>query len=1159
MWLFYGYATRAEGLLASAHWRRHQITTLAGGVGLVEFQLAADDNAVNQLRNQLGHATTDLHVADNQTVTLRHGGLVFRPEVFSALRTPDPSGCPVSLSDQLTQTGAHWQLNPQQLVGALASHPTLPANEWEECLSRILRWISDSTGVDLAERDAGRLGNFEDMRYLCGSYDQPDGLRHRPEPATENRGASVVVWLERPLAAQSPLLVGCRLFNGHPRQSRTLLLNEVRRWPGAGTAPLRFTASEPISSYELCVWEERSGRLLAQQDKWVLRRIGADMAIADPARFVSTEWDRGLPGRLRRRVAAETAVTHEPLEVGGYQADPWVTAEDNKRMLLHQLGAESGAGRFFPAGDEHHVESMMFLARLMNRRGVQRVLIADPYLDASAVNALLVRVRDVPEVVLLSSHDQAPPAEPAPPAQQAEPENWWKGSWRGTACHWLGVIVDRCRQEHAPAANVEPTTDSTVALVAACNEQVGALPRKLSVVNVRSADGKGKQFHDRNVLVEFMDGAREVWSLTNSLSMVARRYPLLITLTDPNVGRAVAAHLAQLQSGQVAGRPDLQSDVLWEKPTRTPPQPPPAAPPPPRSPFQSEASILQVLAGDVAPSERLTQALNRGLLEPERGPARTNWRVPQPARAEVAAKGVAAIQSGGVSAVEVLRALGEWEYFGGLSERDYGFDATIVQTAEAALRAILSSANRSDLSSPLDLSSVASFPECFDELRHYVNANAPGDIEPRGVHGLSFIADVLWRLAPERLVAVAVETGGSRIPAWLATNIGSVPSGQLQALLQSGQPRMIALGITLFWDRSLPRANPLGNRIAALDTEMATAGIAPFDRFLTALAVCVPGSRSGMNLQQALTTFLGQAPTELDDASRDRLVEVLSPLGGFQGIVRVSAVACVIPAPAVAERLHTWVIERTLEYLHFRGAPVPDWDSRSPAWNNPEMRAAFAESYWRLHGTRAPERFVTDVLRRLNLRSIDAPLFPTRDYGSWSDQVTGLLWGLLLGVALVDGAPAAERPAALARIRVELIRCLAQFRPSVWHSYGDFHGLFASIVATISVWVDDAAADADRTAWDNLLLQPMVPEIWKLYAMLHSSRLTERHIGDLAAWAQDPASSASLCDLHRVTSTRSALLAALHDRKTSVPNVAPNLDAIEARFVTWWDVRYLLA
>ena len=252
---------------------RHQIDTFNGGVNLVEYQWAADDAAVLAFRGNLAQVSTTLTLANHQTVAVQHGGLITRPDVVSALPTADSAGVPASLSDQLARAAAHWQAKPGTLVDALKSHAALLAEEREECLGRVLNCISDATGIDLLGRDAGRFGNFEDMRYLVGSYDQPDGLRHRPEPATGHAGASVLVWIEPPLSALSPLLIGCRLFNGHPRDGRTLVFDEVRRWPGLGTQPLHFTASEPISSYELSVWAEADGRLLARQDEWVLRSI----------------------------------------------------------------------------------------------------------------------------------------------------------------------------------------------------------------------------------------------------------------------------------------------------------------------------------------------------------------------------------------------------------------------------------------------------------------------------------------------------------------------------------------------------------------------------------------------------------------------------------------------------------------------------------------------------------------------------------------------------------------------------------------------------------------------------------------------------------------------------------------------------------------------
>jgi hypothetical protein len=218
---------------------------------------------------------------------------------------------------------------------------------------------------------------------------------------------------------------------------------------------------------------------------------------------------------------------------------------------------------------------------------------------------------------------------------------------------------------------------------------------------------------------------------------------------------------------------------------------------------------------------------------------------------------------------------------------------------------------------------------------------------------------------------------------------------------------------------------------------------------------------------------------------------------------------------------------------------------------------AFARSFWHLHAAQAPARYVTDILKKLNSRAVDAPLYPTREYGRWSEQITALLWGMTLGVAVVDGAPGGNRLAALQHIRPELIKFLGEFRPGLWHRYGDFWGLLTSIVETLSAWVDDPAAPpANRTTWDNLLLRPIVPELWKLYGVVGSNQLTQNHMADLATWVQDPASSPSLCERPRRAPTRSALVASLEARKAALPPLAPALDAVSAALTAWWDARY---
>ena len=1139
-WLFYGYATRAEGLPPSG-WRRQQVATF-NGVELVEFQRAADDAAVAAFRAGLHQATTTIDLGGGQSAAVEHGGLKARPDVFACPKTPDPAGVPVSLSDQLATAGTHWQLAPAALVRALYAHPALPPDEREDCLSRILTRIGESTGVDFLGHDAGRFGNFEDIRFLLGSYDQPDGLCHHPERATDQAGASVVCWIEPPLSASSPLLIGCRLFSGPPRDGRTLVLDVVRRWPGPGAAPLRFTAAEPITSYELSVWAEEGGKLLARQDHWVLREVATGLALDDPARAVTTAWDREFTEPLRQRVAAETGVTHSPLVVGGYRRDPWVEAEDRKRSFLRQLGPGAGTGRFFPAGQDHHVETILFLARLMIRREVRRVVIADPYLDKAAVESLLVRIRDVPELVVLSSHDR-PAAEPD--------DGWWKGSPAKTACHWLTAAENALFGRTAPPATEEPTAG----LVRTCEQYRAALPDRVTVVNVRHANGAGRKFHDRAVLVDLEHGVREVWSLTNSLSMLARRYPLLVTRVPPEVARSVAEHLAQLERGQVPGQPDLVADVLWQKPAPGGGNAPPTTAN--RPGFGSHERVLALLAPDVPAQERLGEALARGLLEPEAGPGQTTWRVPDPRLAEVAAACALAVQAGNADAVSDLRALGEWEYFGGPDLSAYAFDAPVVPAAEAALRAVLTDSPEPPTRSPLDVSRPATFPECLDELRLFVIQHAPMDYEPRGVPGLQFAAGILWRLAPDRLVAVAEGVGGRRLTGWLAAEASQLVAAQSQALLQSENTRVVALGVVLLWDRTFHGLAAPGPRTAAVEAELAAAHVPQLDRFLAELALTVPACPTAAALGDAVAACLNQAPAALDEPAFERLVSILSIDGPVHRIVRVEGLAKAVPTAAVAARLHQWCVDEVLSHLHFRNAPPPIRDNKSPRWKDAAVPAAFAGAWWRRHGAQAPALLATDVLRRLHVRAVDAPLYPTRDYSRWSELVSGLLWGIRLGVAVVGAATPADRPAALQRIFPELIRLLEVFRPGLWHRYGDFDGLLAATVDTLSAWTDDpTSAPAHRVAWDALVARPVVPGLWRIRAVLASKHLTQLHAAQLPAWAADPSSSPSLTDLPRRAATRAGFNAAVAARKADLTALAATLDAAASALTAWWDARY---
>ncbi len=856
-WLFYGYATPADGFPAG-NWQVREIARV-NGVRLLQCHRFADTQTLDAFRAALGGSHSVIERHGQPPLAIEHGGLRQRPTVYAATKTFLPAGTPVSLSDQLAQIDGYWQLNPDALIAGLYAHPQLPNGERQDCLARILSRIQGETGIQIAGRDAGRLGNFEVVRYVVGSYDQPDGLVHRPERPPAGGGAAVVVWIEHPLATQAPLMVGCRMYNGHPRDLRTLVADEVQRWPPVGANTLRFTALEPISSYELSVWTE-GGRFLARQDESVLRQFHGEIAIADQGAAVTTPWDESLPQNQRLRVLQATGVARQPFRVGGNAADPWVAAEDRKRTILNELGPTTGSGRFFPAGQEHHVEAILFLARLITRPGVRRVILADPYLDHAAVESLLVRVRDVPELVVLTSHDRPQPLGRKP--------------LNVILCEALECFTRFvCRLPRGEREAVPE--DSVQMLVEGCNCYRDSLPRRMRVFNLQSNEGgRGRQFHDRMVLIELGDEGRELWSLTNSIKMLARRCPVIAARMDPDVTASVAAYLGQLEAGALPGRNDLRAVLVWEKSA-------PALPGtgattrPPDSPLWVDR-VLSLLRPAVPPHERLQSAIRDGLLEVDVRPGTTTWRVSDATRAGVVGVITDGLHAQGADLHDV-RAVATWAYHGGPQAEEYPLDERAV---EALVAALTQSLGERPVPSPHrggahDMTAKELAPEALNAARLYVNHNAPGDLHAGSVPELDFLGEALWRLAPERLIAIEEATRSSRIAGWLAANAHGLTPMQRQAILQSNNGRLRALGVVILWDRDLDNNATAVARLDALTSDLVQAAVPPMEILLLSIVLAMQDAESVESLREQLAAALARHNGPLGEAGRARVITTL--------------------------------------------------------------------------------------------------------------------------------------------------------------------------------------------------------------------------------------------------------------------------------------------
>jgi hypothetical protein len=765
-------------------------------------------------------------------------------------------------------------------------------------------------------------------------------------------------------------------------------------------------------------------------------------------------------------------------------------------------------------------------------------VIADPYVDRTVVESLLVRVPDLKEVVILASHTRSTrPPEPRWPA----------------IARLMATVEAQIRRLCRIQAPTPLRPDPAIGLVEACEHYRERLPARVRVLNLESTTGQGQQFHDRYVLVDG-DGGLEVWVLTNSLSMLARRFPLLITKVDHELARQVAAYLDSLERGTIQDRPELLATDLWVKPTPAgAPQAADAGGPlvVPGGDWQSE--VLRLLIPDVETGSRLERALERGLLEREAVPGTTTWRVPDNQRGAVTHTISRRLQTGAGVAADLLPVLARWAYHGGPELDDYALGSWVVEPAAASVRRFLD--RRLGLV-PQD----SLLPESIDPVRMSLSHQAPMDLLVGAAPEIDFHAQLLWRLGPARLIGLLDETRDRQLFNWLCANAHSLTPDQRQALLQSRLATVRALGILILWDRDSIRpgsgAAPLAQCLSDLATEMTLTGIPPLDIFLSLVSLGTAEAGTVSEFQTAASLVTRHHPGSLDSAARSRLTALLAKSHPLHTIVRVSALAGACPVADQAE-LDRWCFSELRKHLPLRGQPPPPKGGAAPKCGDRAVSEAVAHSLRRLHGPDAPAQVISQVIGALDFLGADAPLYPTRNFTAWNDHLDGLLWGLQFAACFWDSSPPAERGAAFQRLAPEVLQRLLKFRPGLWQRYPDFRNLLAELLDILARWMDDPAATvAHRATFTSLMNRPEVPGIVRLRAFLGSMTIVQQEQTTLpalaAALSSSPCMRVSICR----DQMREVLARHLQRLRNEAPELADMIQRVEISLEDWWRVRY---
>lgn len=1096
--LVYGYAVSAQE--PSTQWASSQVWECAAWrIKRVNCFLTEQDLRILVEQFQTGRLRLS---AKSDDVEIESEGLCRRPSVFAVPRTLISHGSPRSLSEDPAIVDAFWRISKRALINKIFPESRFADDQVRESTRILFRELQSQTGISFLNEEAGRFGNFEIIRYLSGDIRSPDGLCC----LNSYSDMSLVVWIEPPLDGKGELSVNCRLFNGGWAQGRTCILDELRKWtPGTR---LRFSPSEPYSEFVLSVW--CNGKIIAYQNYTVIRSASVNLTASGQTRRIATKWSRQFQGKLRERAERIQLDTTQQMIIKSPQDDPWRTSEAEASAIVESWFPQGSQGRFFVNASGSTLEAVEFLAELIRQPRVVRATIVDPFFDRIGVESLLSRLGDAKDVKVLTSH-----------------------SLGGGA-----------------------TVDGTIDLTAACELCRETLPIKLEVINIESPGGNTQQFHDRYIVIESENEQlvpnKEVWMLSNSLSSMAVRYPLLIVPLTPKVASQVANYISSLESLQVAGRSDMQSRVVWTNNRQTIPQNVVSGSRRSRE-FSGWELILEVLVPDQIPDEEKARiAVTNGLLT-EHIPA-FDWHVPPEAIQQVVGIVKTQLSRDPENRDALLTAVSHWAYHGGPSATDYGFDADEIVWIRDVLRSHLTSwvlTNHTTYEfSPLRDS--ISLPECLEHVWYLIN-QAPLDVRNGATPELFFYAEALWASAPEFIVQLLDATRSFALFCWVATEGYTRSESVAMRLLDSQLGAVQALG-TLFLRNIVENeaATTENNRLTILAAKLASSGLLPFERLLAMIFISARYVRPGISEPApfaACVSLWSSQPLSQDE--RNRLSALVDRAAPNRVVPMIGLLANACPLLTDGVELRQWCIEQIKAILPLKPVISPQQEIRVIGDEITLSKAA--EAAWHVHGAETPSWFCHEVINKIDYWTVLEPLLRVREYTRWNEAMEGVLRSMSFGIALANAAPSEPEQAGFVNIAAaNMAKVLGRLGSEVWHHFGDFNGRLKDVVVFLGRSTDMlSGSDVERI--EKIVADQTVPSAWRLLLVLQSPILVRKFRVQALTMVTNPTTPAGCRNLAEIEEWAESIVAAAGRLEEAHEDLRESLSQIKREIGQWKD------
>ncbi|WP_131931449.1 VPA1262 family N-terminal domain-containing protein [Burkholderia sp. SRS-25] len=199
----------------------------------------------------------------------------------------------------------------------------------------------------------------------------------------------------------------------------------------------------------------------------------------------------------------------------------------NHARVSTLIGPQSASleSTWFEQGIDGQLEVIRWIKEKLEKPGLVKAFLADPYLGSSALERVVARQgNETAELIILVSPGKVDP--------------------------------------DADSAATTATNDYLEKLKSLAKEWEPKLAGKISITHIKRGDGKRQAFHDRYLCLVDQSNTPNVFLLSNSLSKAAGDWPFAICKLDQITAWRVYTYILELVGGELTG---LVPDVIWER------------------------------------------------------------------------------------------------------------------------------------------------------------------------------------------------------------------------------------------------------------------------------------------------------------------------------------------------------------------------------------------------------------------------------------------------------------------------------------------------------------------------------------------------------------------------------------------------------------------